>query len=206
MARLKKEHAMAKPYAPQPRPKVVGYARNSPYQPFGEHLRLDRQVEKIQRYVELYDLALVDLCVDDGADPATLDRPALQAALALLTSGQAGGLVVATVDRLTPHVEQLATLVEQYFTVYHLHCVVEHITTMNPVGRERLTRMALMCREHYRAMVARYPDVEPHGIEWYCLSRRLMTGWRAVGAAPVSVPRPECPEAQQRTGAAVLVG
>jgi len=48
---------------------------------------LDAQTAKIEQYAALYDLYLVDIIIDAGESAKTLDRPGLQRALSMLTSG-----------------------------------------------------------------------------------------------------------------------
>lgn len=61
------------------------------------------------------DLELVAIHEDAGRSAKTLHRPGLQAALNALAEGQADGLLVTKLDRLTRSVRDLAELLDLYF-------------------------------------------------------------------------------------------
>src|SRR5262249_54392712 len=96
---------------------------------------LQAQEEKIRQYCSLYDLTLVDIITDAGVSAKTLQREGLQTALSLLTSGQADGIVVVKLDRLTRNVADLGTLITEYFNTYALLSVCEQIDTRSASGR-----------------------------------------------------------------------
>lgn len=117
--------------------KVVGYARVSTKEQAGG-FSPDAQAEKIRKYCDLHGLDLVGVEVDPGRSGKDLDRPGIRAALARLESGEAGGLVVAKLDRLTRRVRDLDHLLETYFVDgkgYDLLSVADSIDTRTAVGR-----------------------------------------------------------------------
>ena len=64
-------------------------------------MSLEAQQVSIRAHCVSQDIELVDLVVDEGASAKSLDRPGLQRALAMLTSGTAQALVIVKLDRLT---------------------------------------------------------------------------------------------------------
>ena len=89
----------------------------------------------------LYDLDLVDLVVESGS-AKSLDREGLQNVLGRLQSGEANGIIVTKLDRLTRSVADLGKLVETYFQEHALLSVSEQIDTRSAAGRLVLNVLA----------------------------------------------------------------
>jgi DNA invertase Pin-like site-specific DNA recombinase len=114
--------------------RVIGYPRVSTE----EQNSLPQQAARIRQYCDLYELALVEVIPDEGYSGKTLDRPGLSRALALLDAGEADGLVVAKLDRLTRSVRDMARLIESHFderSGRHLMSVAESIDTRTAAGK-----------------------------------------------------------------------
>ena len=125
------------------RMKVIGYIRVSTDEQAQGGVSLEAQRAKLEQYAELYDLDLVDVVVDAGVSAKNLHRDGLKAALGALDSGQAAGLLVAKLDRLTRSVRDLSDLLEKYFgTKYALLSVAEKVDTSSAAGRMILNIMA----------------------------------------------------------------
>lgn len=95
--------------------RVIGYVRVSTEQQAESGLSIEAQREKIEQYVALHELELVDVIVDAGVSAKTLDRPGLSRALAQLASGAADGLLVVKLDRLSRSVKDWGVLIDGYF-------------------------------------------------------------------------------------------
>ena len=116
--------------------KVLGYARVSTEEQATHGVSLTVQRQKMQQYAELYDLELIDVFEDAGFSARTTERPALKQALAALESGQAEGLVVARLDRLTRSVADMASLIQRYFGErFSLFSVSDQVDTRTASGR-----------------------------------------------------------------------
>lgn len=116
--------------------KIVGYIRVSTEDQAEVGVSLDAQRKKLEQYAELYDLELVAIIEDAGASAKTLNRPGLQQALAALDGGEAEGLLIAKLDRLTRDVRDMGDLLEGYFaSKFNLLCVAEQIDTRTASGR-----------------------------------------------------------------------
>lgn len=123
--------------------RVIGYIRVSTDEQAQGGVSLDAQRAKLEQYAELYDLDLVDIIVDAGVSAKNLHREGLRSALVALESGQAAGLLVAKLDRLTRSVRDLSDLLEKYFgTKYALLSVAEKVDTSSAAGRMILNIMA----------------------------------------------------------------
>jgi DNA invertase Pin-like site-specific DNA recombinase len=116
--------------------KIVGYVRVSTEKQANNGLSLEAQEEKIRLYAQLHDLDLVEVIVED-VSARSLDRPGLQEALNRLINGQAQGIIVAKLDRLTRSVRDLGELLDEYFTrgSLALMSVGESIDTTTAAGR-----------------------------------------------------------------------
>jgi site-specific DNA recombinase len=92
--------------------KVYGYTRGSTDE---QELTLRDQPVKIRALAESLRLDLLDVVEDAGESSKTLDRPGIQFILRQLDQGNAGGIVVAKLDRLTRHIGSMCHLLEEYF-------------------------------------------------------------------------------------------
>lgn len=114
--------------------RVIGYARVSTDEQGASGLGLEAQTAKVKAYCELYGHELVDV-VTEAASGKNLRRSGLQGALAAIRAGQADGLLVAKLDRLTRSVRDMGDLLEQHFTKAHLFVVAEQVDTSSAGGR-----------------------------------------------------------------------
>ena len=114
---------------------VIGYVRVSTQMQAQEGVSLDAQRRKIRAYCELYELDLVDICADEGASGASLQRPGLQRALSALQCGSATGIVISRLDRLTRSVRDLSELLTGVFSSADMISVSDNIDTRTPTGR-----------------------------------------------------------------------
>ncbi len=125
------------------RTKVVAYLRVSTDGQADHGVSLDAQRAKVEAYASLYDLELVAVIEDPGASAKTLDRPGLTRALAMLEDGQAEGLLVAKLDRLTRSVRDLGHLLDRGFRGrFSLLSVAEQVDTRSAAGRLVLNVLA----------------------------------------------------------------
>jgi DNA invertase Pin-like site-specific DNA recombinase len=116
--------------------RVVGYCRVSSAEQAQNGVSLAAQRERLQAYAVAMELDLVAICEDAGVSAGTLNRPGLQAALAMLDAKKATGLVVVKLDRLTRSVTDLGALLRQYFLRRHdLLSVTDSIDTRSATGR-----------------------------------------------------------------------
>lgn len=123
--------------------KVLGYVRVSTEEQAREGVSLDAQEAKLRQYCALYELELVAVIRDAGASAKTLDRPGLRQALAALEAGEAEGILVAKLDRLTRSVRDLGDLVDGFFaSKFSLLSVADQIDTRTAGGRLVLNILA----------------------------------------------------------------
>lgn len=117
--------------------RVIGYIRCSTEHQAEEGITLEAQRYRIEQYANLFGLELVAVFEDAGISAKTLERPGLQAALAGLRNGQAEGILVAKLDRLTRSVRDLGVLLEDFFAAgkFALLSVNEQIDTRSAAGR-----------------------------------------------------------------------
>jgi len=92
---------------------VVGYVRKSVVEAENGH-SLDAQERAIRAECEHRGWILRDVVRDDGYSGRDADRPGLRQALDLIADGQAGGLVVSKLDRLSRSVVDFGTLLDWF--------------------------------------------------------------------------------------------
>jgi DNA invertase Pin-like site-specific DNA recombinase len=119
-------------------PKAIASVRVSTEEQSEHGVSLAAQEARIRAYCDLYDIELIDVVIDPGESGKTLDRPGLQSALARLRAGEADGLIVAKLDRLSRSVGDWDLLIRDYFgekAGFQLWSVSEAIDTRTAAGR-----------------------------------------------------------------------
>lgn len=91
--------------------KIVGYCRVSTVEQADNGHSIDAQRAAITAAAETRGWEIQ--CVEDAASAKDLDRPGLAYALSMLGAGQAGGVVVSRLDRLSRSVHDLAILLKR---------------------------------------------------------------------------------------------
>src|SRR4051794_5584393 len=95
---------------PDQAPKVIGYARVSLAEQAANGYSLAAQEDAIRAACVQRGWELLEVVRDEGASGKSLDRPGMTRALAMIASGDAQGLIVAKLDRLSRSVVDFATL------------------------------------------------------------------------------------------------
>ena len=96
--------------------RTVAYVRVSTNKQADRGMSLEAQQEKMAAYATLYDLELVETIVERGLSAKSVSgRPGLVKALKMLEDGEAEGLLVVKLDRLTRSIVDLGHLIEEYF-------------------------------------------------------------------------------------------
>jgi site-specific DNA recombinase len=71
--------------------------------------------EKLKAYAALYDLELIEIIEHGGQSAKSLNRPGLQRGLQKLRDGEAEGLLIVKLDRLTRCISDGQTLIDGFF-------------------------------------------------------------------------------------------
>lgn len=142
--------------------KVIGYVRVSTDKQVENGVSLEAQQEKLKSYAALYGLELVEVIVEEGASAKTLEREGLRRALKLMEGGEAAGVLVAKLDRLTRSVSDLGYLLERYFHRYALLSVSEQIDTRSAGGRLVLNVLVSVAQWEREAIGERTRDAMQH--------------------------------------------
>lgn len=155
--------------------RVIGYLRVSTDDQKEKGVSIEAQRAKVQGYAAIYDLELVDV-IDEAASASTLERPGLKWALGRIARGDADGLLVAKLDRLTRSVVDLGMLVAGPFADGRakLLAVDDHVDTRTPMGRLMLNLVASISQWERENGAAR--------------TRAALQHKRAVGERTGSVP------------------
>ncbi len=117
--------------APTTVTRVVLYARVSTDKQADQGHSIEAQIEALGAYAKALSYEVVAI-ETDAASASSLERPGLQRALARIDAGEADGLLVVKLDRLTRSVRDLLALVEQG---YALVSVSESLDTRSAMGR-----------------------------------------------------------------------
>ena len=116
--------------------RTIAYVRVSTDKQAEHGVSLAAQRAKVESYAALYDLDLVEIFEDAGESAKTLQRPALERALAMLAAGKADALLVVKLDRLTRSVRDLGSMVDRCQREgWALLSVSESIDTRTAAGR-----------------------------------------------------------------------
>jgi DNA invertase Pin-like site-specific DNA recombinase len=127
-----------------------------------EGVSLEAQEAQCRAYAMLYGLDIIAVVVDAGQSAKTLERPGLARALAMLAKGEAAGLLVAKLDRLTRSVRDLGALIEGPFATAALLSVSEQIDTRSAAGRLVLNVLASVSQWEREAIGERTKTAMQH--------------------------------------------
>jgi len=147
--------------------KVVCYCRVSTADQADSGISLEAQVAKMQAYASLYDLTIVEIVTDAGESAKSLNRPGLQAALAMLKAGKADGLLIVKLDRLTRSVADWQDLIDAYFGERggkQLLSVNDSIDTRTAAGRLVLNVLITVAQWERETIGERTRDALQHKI------------------------------------------
>jgi len=157
--------------------RVIGYTRVSTDDQAENGISLEEQQHRIRAYADAHGLRVVRIESDNGiSGKAVANRPALQRALETLGSGEAGGLVICELDRLSRTTSDILQLVARADREgWELHSLSEHLDTSTPHGRFFVTMIAGL------AQMEREQTAERTRLAMAELRRR---GKRVSGRAP----------------------
>lgn len=142
------------------RMRVVGYIRVSTEEQVDSGLSLESQRAKLHAYADLYDLDLVAI-IEDGQSAKTLNREGVQRALGMLKAGEANGLLIAKLDRLSRSVADFQRLIDDYFSEKagkQLLSVADSIDTRTAAGRLVLNVLLSVAQWEREAIAERTRD------------------------------------------------
>lgn len=116
--------------------RLAGYGRVSTAGQVDNGISLDEQDRRIRQYVGAHGAALVAIEMDRGISGRTTRRPGLQRVLDLLKRGDADGVVVARLDRLSRSLKDAAELFARAQAEgWQIHSLNENLDTGSPSGR-----------------------------------------------------------------------
>jgi len=137
--------------------KMIAYLRVSTKEQGNSGLGLEAQKANIEAYASLYNIDIVET-VSESATGKNLNRDGLRTALAKIEAGDADGLIIAKLDRLTRSVKDMGTLLEKHFNHASLVCVADQIDTTTPAGRMILNILTSISQWEREAIVERTKD------------------------------------------------
>ena len=128
--------------------KVIAYCRVSTTEQAEGGISLEAQRRRLLAYAEAHDLHV--LCVEEDAGISakkTSNRPALQRALQALRRGEAHGLAIVKLDRLSRTTRDILDLVARAEKEgWALHSIEEKLDTSSPHGRFVVTVLGALAQ------------------------------------------------------------
>ena len=165
-------------------PRLIGYARVSTEEQAREGVSLGAQQERLRAYVVAHEAELVGLEVDAGISGKVgpCGRPGLARVLAALRDGEADGLLVLKLDRLSRSTRDVLDLVDESRRQgWRLVSVGEHLDTGSAAGRLVVTVLAALS-EMEREQIGERTRFAMHAIAREGRGRSRLTpyGWRTA--------------------------
>ncbi len=115
-------------------PRMILYARISTDKSKQED-SLEKQIERMTAACKVYNLLPVVSIEEEASAKSIEGRPKFQLALEMLRNGEADGLMVTDLSRLTRDVGDVNRLFKTVFNKHRLHSVQEMLDTSTPLGR-----------------------------------------------------------------------
>ena len=178
--------------------KVIAYVRVSTDEQATAGKSLEAQRAKLAAYAALYDLDLIDVIVDAGESAKSLKRLGLQRALDLIRRGEADGLVIAKLDRLTRSISDWQKLIDGYFgerAGKQLFSVGDSIDTRTAAGRLVLNVLLSVAQWEREAIGERTKETLQHKIANGQRCGKVRFGFDLADDGKTLVPRADEQEA-----------
>lgn len=147
--------------------RVVKYSRVSTADQADYGVSLAAQDAKLDAYASLYDLEVVGSFQDAGESAKSLNRPGLKEALAILRRGEADGLLIPKMDRLTRNIGDWQKLINEFFgekAGKQLFSVSDAIDTRSAAGRLVLNVLLCVAQWERETIAERTKDAMQHKI------------------------------------------
>jgi DNA invertase Pin-like site-specific DNA recombinase len=171
--------------------RVIIYSRVSTADQADCGVSLEAQTAKLTAYASLYDLEVVEAIADAGESAKSLNRPGLQRALAMLKRGEADGLAVVKLDRLTRSVADWQTLIDGWFgerAGKQLFSVGDSIDTRTAAGRLVLNVLMSVAAWEREAIGERTREALRHKIRCNQRCGKVRFGFDLAGDGKTLVP------------------
>lgn len=167
--------------------RLYGYVRVSTDEQAREGVSVDAQKHRLSAWCEAMDAECVGVEVDEGVSGAVAParRPGLARILKALDAGEADGLLVLKLDRLSRSTRDTIEMVDACRKHgWRLVSVTEQLDTGSAAGRLVLTVLAALA-EMEREMIAERTKMAMDEIARQGLARSRFTpfGWRVEGGA-----------------------
>ncbi len=158
--------------------RAIGYIRVSTEEQASGGGSLATQESKLRAYAALYGIELIDVIVDAGVSAKSLDRPGIREALARLDRGEADGILISKLDRLSRSVGDWDHLIKHYFgerAGFQLWSVADAIDTRTAAGRMVLNILMSVAQWERETIGERTHDV---------LQNKQIRGEKTGGSIP----------------------
>lgn len=163
--------------------RLVGYCRVSTEQQSSEGHSLEAQAAKVATYCDLYDYQLVATISEQGS-AKSLKRDGLQQAIEMIRAGEADGILITKLDRLTRSMRDFHYLLDNLFNDgkinAKLHSVEESLNTSTATGRMILNLIMTTSTWERETISERTSTVLQHKkkVAGKSINGRAPYGWR----------------------------
>ncbi len=145
--------------------RVIKYSRVSTTDQADHGVSLAAQDAKLDAYANLYDLEIVASFEDAGESAKSLNRPGIRRALEMLRRGEAEGILISRLDRLTRNLRDWLYLTETFFSERggrQLFSVGDSIDTRSAAGRLVLNMLLSVAQWEREAVGERTKSAMQH--------------------------------------------
>ena len=164
--------------------RLIGYVRVSTEEQARDGVSLDAQRERLSAYAVAHGAELVGIEADEGVSGGVepSKRPGLSRVLERLEAGEADGLVVLKLDRLSRSTRDVLELVDETRRRgWRLVSVNEHLDTDSAAGRLVLTVLAALAEMELEQIAERVTEAVAHiAREGRGRSRRIPFGYHTA--------------------------
>jgi site-specific DNA recombinase len=144
--------------------RLISYSRVSTEEQATEGISLSSQRARMEAYAAAMGHTIVAFVEDAGISAKTLNRPGIKRALKMLRAGEADGILITKLDRLTRRTRDMIELIDKYFATgkYALISLGESIDTASAMGRMILTFFAVIAEWERETIAERTRDALRH--------------------------------------------
>lgn len=160
---------------------LVGYVRHSPeHKGRADRVTCEVQADRIRSWCAALDLKLGEIIEDRDESGKDQNRPGWARVLQLLDEGDASGVVVYKLDRMTRSLRDLLDLMAGPFARRELHSVSERIDTTTATGRMIVHLLGMLAQWERETIGERTSGVLRHKIKQGLYIGGVPYGWRRV--------------------------
>lgn len=139
--------------------KMLGYVRVSTGEQAEVGQSMENQERRIKAFCDMWDIDLLEIVVDPGRTGDNLKRPGLQKVLKKLDDGDAEGVIIYALDRISRRSLHIFEIIDKYFQDNILCSLSEKIDTTSAIGQLMIGIFASMAQYERARLIERIKSV-----------------------------------------------